>query len=115
MQFQQLVSQQLHRPALTTAGRIAASQGHQEGLLLAIQFARRTGTRLVLQGPVQTAEHEALTNAFDSGHACLQALSDGCVAFTFMRQSQDVGAHQFPRCDTAFVCERFNRRLFFRR
>jgi hypothetical protein len=54
---------------LAAGGRLGARGCHQQGLLLAGQLAFRARTRLLAQGPLQIAFHEAALGPADAGQA----------------------------------------------
>jgi hypothetical protein len=61
--------QQRQRPAFATGGRLGACRRHQQGLFLARQLAFRARTRLLAQGSLQIAFHEAALGPADGGKA----------------------------------------------
>ena len=63
------VGQKRQRPAFAAGGRLGACGRHQQGLLLAGQLALRARTRLLAQGPLQIAFHEAALGPADGGEA----------------------------------------------
>ncbi len=58
-QLDHLAGQQLQRPACPTGRRLGAGGGHQQRLLLAVQLALRARPRLLAQGCLQIAQHQA--------------------------------------------------------
>jgi hypothetical protein len=63
------VGQKRQRPAFAPGRRLGACGRHQQGLLLAGQLALRARTRLLAQGPLQIAFHEAALGPADGGKA----------------------------------------------
>jgi hypothetical protein len=63
------VGQQRQRPAFAADGRLGACRRHQQRLLLAGQLALGARTRLLAQGPLQIAFHEAALGPADGGKA----------------------------------------------
>ena len=63
------VGQQRQRPTFAAGGRLGACRRHQQGLLLAGQFALCARTRFLAQGPLQIAFHEAALGPADAGQA----------------------------------------------
>lgn len=63
------VGQKRQRPAFAAGGRLGACGRHQQSLLLAGQFALCARTRLLAQGPIQIAFHEAALGPADGGEA----------------------------------------------
>ena len=63
------VGQQRQRSAPPAGGRFGTCSRYQQGFFLAGQLALRTGTRLLTQGPIEIAFHEAAFGPIDGGGA----------------------------------------------
>lgn len=84
------VGQKRQRPAFAAGGRLGACGCHQQGLFLAGQLALRARTRLLAQGPLQIAFHEAALGPADGGKADPDRSDNLRVAAAFVGRQQNL-------------------------
>jgi repressor LexA len=82
--------QQRQGPAFAAGGRLGACRRHQQGLFLACQLAFRARTRLLTQGPLQIAFHEAALGPADGGKADPDGSDNLCVATAGIGRQQNL-------------------------
>ena len=84
------VGQQRQRPSFAAGGRLGACGRHQQGLLLAGQLALSARTRLLAQGPLQIAFHEAALGPADGGEADTHGPDNLLVAAASIGRQQNL-------------------------
>ncbi len=89
------VGQQRQRPAPPAGVRFGARGRHQQGFLLAGQLALRTGARLLTQGPVEIAFHEAAFGPIDGRGAYSDGPGNLLVAAAGVDRQQNLGPLEF--------------------
>ncbi len=104
-QLDKTAGEQTECPAGPSFGRIAASYGHQNRLLLAVQLAGLPRTPSVMEGPFQPPFHELLTGPLDRRAAHVQRVGDGLIGETVMGQQEEVGATELAGPGAALADE----------
>lgn len=89
--------QQVQGAAPAALGRMGARRRHQQRRLLARQFARRSGARLLAQSELQVAFHEATFRPISRGAANRDTVRDHVVADSGIGGQQDLRPFEFTR------------------
>jgi len=84
------VGQKRQRPAFAAGRRLGARGSHQQRLLLAGQFALGARTRLLAQGPLQIAFHQAALGPANGGKADPDGPDNLRVATTGISRQQNL-------------------------
>jgi hypothetical protein len=93
----QLIRQQLQRPTGAACRRLRAGGRHEQGFLLAGEFALRAGARLFAQGTFQAAFDKTPLGPVNRRSAHADAYGDILIADPRLRRQQDL-------CPLEFAC-----------
>jgi hypothetical protein len=85
-----LAGQQLQRPTGAAGRRARARSRHQQGFLLAAEFALRSAARLFAECCLQAAKHEAALCPVDGRFADPNAPRNLLIAGSAVRRQQDL-------------------------
>jgi hypothetical protein len=82
----------LECPALAPLGSVAASEGDEEGFLLAIQLGGAAGAGVLGERGVEAFQDKALAGAFDGGGTDVEGVGNRLIGVSFRSQEQGLGA-----------------------